>query len=296
MKRFAIALATATTLACTTTTPAPEPAPAPTSASAPAPAAATAQLQCGDSILGATLWLQSSAEYRAAAMGTYTAARRALDRALADPTWSAAQEQSGSFAGLPPAVILDLDETSIDNGLFEARAIKAGKTYDDKLWDQWVSESAATAVPGAAEFLAYAKSKGVTPFYITNRDNDPEGPGTLRNVQKLGFPLSDTEDTLLMRGDKPEWKSDKSGRRAHVAARYRVLLVLGDDLNDFANAREATTADRDAIMERTKSWWGERWFMLPNPIYGSWERALMGSAAGDDCEKHQRKRDALRVN
>ncbi|HEY0143003.1 MAG TPA: HAD family acid phosphatase [Thermoanaerobaculia bacterium] len=290
MKRFAVIVATLTTFACTSTTPTATP------VATQQPPAATQQQQCGDSILSGTLWLQSSAEYRAVAWGTYAAARRALDRALADPAWSAAAEQSGSFASLPPAVILDLDETSIDNGVFEARAIKAGKTYDDKLWDQWVAESAAIAVPGAPEFLAYAKSKGVTPFYITNRDNDPEGPGTLRNLQKLGFPLSDREDTLLMRGDKPEWTSDKSGRRAYVAQRYRVLVVLGDDLNDFANAREATVADRDAIMERTRNWWGERWFMLPNPLYGSWERALLGSAPGDDCVKHQRKRDALRVN
>lgn len=290
MKRTAAALATLLTLACTSTsTTAPTPAPA------PAPAPVAAQQRCGDSILGATLWLQSSAEYRAATWGTYAAATRALDRALADPAWSAASEQSGSFSNLPPAVILDLDETAIDNGPFEARVIRIGKTYDDKIWDQWVSEAAAHAVPGAPEFLAYAKSKGVTPFYISNRDQDPEGKGTLENLRKLGYPLSESENTLLLRGTRPEWKSDKSSRRAHVAQRYRVLLVLGDDLNDFANAREATVAQRDAILERTRNWWGERWFMIPNPIYGSWERAMIG-AEGDDCAKTERKRDALRVN
>lgn len=288
MKRLAVALTTLFTIACTTATAPQTQPPAQTSNVQASP-------QCSDAILGATLWLQSSAEYRAAAMGTYAAARRSLDRALADPAWSAAGEQTGSFANLPPAVILDLDETSIDNSAFEARVIRANKTFDDAAWNQWVSESAARAVPGAAEFLAYAKNRGVTPFYITNRDLDPEGPGTLRNLQKLGYPLSDTEDTLLMRGDRPEWKSDKSGRRSFIAERYRVLLVLGDDLNDFAAAREATQADREAILERTKSWWGERWFMLPNPIYGSWERALMGTPADDDCAKYLRKREALRT-
>lgn len=283
MKRIILVLAAVSTFACTTT----QPAPAPQQATQP-------QAQCSDAILGATIWFQSSAEYRAAAIGTYAAATRALDRALADPSWSAATEQTGNFANLPPAVILDLDETAIDNSPFEARVIRAGKTFDDTIWEQWVSEGAARAVPGAAEFLAYAASKGVTPFYVSNRDEDPEGPGTRLNIQKLGYPLSQSEDSVLLRGGKPEWKSDKSGRRAHVAQRYRVVLMFGDDLNDFANAREASQTEREAILQRTKNWWGERWFMLPNPMYGSWERAL--GVTGDECEKWQKKRDALRAN
>lgn len=283
MKRIILVLAAVSAFACTTT----QPTPAPQQAAQP-------QVQCSDAILGATLWFQSSAEYRAAAMGTYAAATRALDRALADPAWTAASEQTGNFANLPPAVILDLDETAIDNSPFEARVIRAGKTFDDHIWEQWVSEGAARGVPGAAEFLAYAASKGVTPFYVSNRDEDPEGPGTRRNLQKLGYPLSQSEDSVLLRGGKPEWKSDKSGRRAHVAQRYRVVLMFGDDLNDFANAREASQSEREAILQRTKSWWGERWFMLPNPMYGSWERAL--GVEGDECAKWQKKRDALRAN
>ena len=169
--------------------------------------------------------------------------------------------------------------------------MRAGMTYDRTIWRAWVAESAAAAVPGAREFLAYAQSRGVTPFYVTNRDFDPEHPGTRRNLEKLGFPL--TADTLLMRGGRPEWKSDKSGRRAHVAATHRVVLVIGDDLNDFTNAREKSQAERAAIIGRTESWWGTRWFMLPNPMYGSWERAAIG-AEGTPCEQLQKKIDALR--
>jgi acid phosphatase len=242
--------------------------------------------------VNATLWLQQSAEYRAAAVGTYAAARRALDAALADRSWSAVEGQT-TAASLPPAVVLDLDETAFDNSVFEARSIRKGKTFDQDEWNRWVGESAAAAVPGAAEFLAYAVSKGVTPFYITNRDFDPEGPGTQKNVEQLGFPMSTTDDTLLLRGERPEWKSDKTSRREHVAQRYRVLLLLGDDLNDFANARDLSVADRDRLFTRTSDWWGTRWFMIPNPIYGSWERAT--APAGTDCEKLQKKIDALRV-
>ena len=274
------------------------PAPAPTpEATAPAATAApqTAAAPCnpGHSLLHAVLWVTNSAEYRASALQTYAMARRQLDAALADPTWVGAEEEDrpDNDTAQPPAVILDLDETTLDNAGFEIRMVRAGKTYDDAAWDPWVAEAAATAVPGAKEFLAYAQSRGVTPFYITNRDFDPEGPGTRRNLERLGVPL--TDDNLLMRGQRPEWQSDKSSRRAWVADSFRVLLVIGDDLNDFTNAREKTEEEREAIIALRESWWGTRWFMVPNPMYGSWERAAIGTG-GSPCEQLQRKIDALR--
>lgn len=282
MKRVLAALFTVASLACSTTAVAP----------AAAPAAASAPCNPGHTILNSTLWVQSAAEYRANALQTYAAATRALDAALADRTWTAASEEQDNDPSQPPAVILDLDETALDNTGFEARVIRAGMTYDTKMWKQWTSEGIAAAVPGAAEFLAYARSRGVTPFYVTNRDLDEE-PGTRANLERLHFPLDPNVDTLLLRGKRDWSTSDKSPRRAHVAASYRVLLLLGDDLNDFATIAEPTTAARAAIIERTKSWWGTRWFILPNPMYGGWERAAIGSG-GTPCEQVQRKVDALR--
>lgn len=277
--RFAMLALTLFAFACATTAP------------APPPAAAATPPPCnpGMALLNATVWVQSGAEYRANAIQTYATARRMLDAALADPAWHT--EDGTSDPSQPPAVILDADETVIDNTAYEARVIKLGKTFDDDTWKQWGEEAAAEAVPGAAEFLAYAKSRGVTPFFITNRDFDEE-PGTRRNLEKLGYPVSTDPDNILTRGEKPEWKSDKTSRRAHVAASYRVLLLFGDDLNDFANARDKSAAERDAIIDRTLALWGTRWFMLANPIYGSWERSITGGT-GTPCEQLQKKIDAL---
>jgi 5'-nucleotidase (lipoprotein e(P4) family) len=262
-------------------------------ATAPAPAAAPpAAPVCnpGHTLVNATLYVQSSAEYRANAVQTYAAARRALDEALADPSRAGAIEEMNEDPAQPPAVIVDVDETVLDNTGFEARVIRKGMTYDEATWKQWTSESAATAIPGALEFLTYAKSRGVTVFYITNRDED-ERPGTTENLRKLGFPLEDGVQTLLLRENKV---SDKSGRRKQVADKYRVLLLAGDDLNDFAaNVRRASWEDRNALLLKMKDWWGTRWFMLPNPMYGSWEHAAIG-AGPTPCEELQRKVNALR--
>jgi 5'-nucleotidase (lipoprotein e(P4) family) len=278
--------------ACATAT-APPPATTPQPAPVAQPAASQPPCTPGHTIVNAVLWVQSSAEYRAAAMQTYANARRALDAALADPNWVGAQEEKNEDPAQPPAIILDADETTLDNSAVEVRFIREGKTYDSKLWEHWVNEAAAEAVPGAKEFLDYAKSKGVTPFYITNRDHPQETEGTRRNLQNLGFPLDANIDTLLLRGMQTDWKSDKSSRRAYVASKYRVLLLLGDDLNDFVNARDKSHAERDAIIDETASWWGTRWFMIPNPMYGSWERPFT-SGVTDPCAQMQRKIDALK--
>ena len=268
MKRALLLFFAFASFACATApTPAAVPAPIP-----PAAAETVPPPPCdpGHSLLNATLWVQTSAEYRAAALQTFAAAQGGLDVALANPFAKGALEETSNDPTQPPAVILDLDETVLDNSAFEARAIRAHKTYDSKLWKAWTAEGAALAIPGAADFLAYAKSKGVTPFYITNRDLDEE-PGTRRNLEQLGFPFDPKVDTLLMKGMNGWTTSDKSPRRAHVAASYRILLLIGDDLNDFATAHDKTVAERTALVDSVRSWWGQTWFIVPNPMYGSWQ-------------------------
>jgi len=221
-------------------------------------------------LLNATLWVQASAEYRASAVQTYAAARRALDDALA------------RTPARPPAIILDLDETALDNSRFAARQLAKGETFtfgDD--WTEWVSETASEAVPGAVEFLRYAQSRGVTPFYITSRLTKHEA-ATRAMLERLGFPLPASEDTLLMRGERPEWSaSSKEPRREFVKERYDVLLYLGDTGSDFPADRPADAAP-----------WGTEWFIVPNPIYGSWEDA--GVESGTPCEQVRHRIEWLR--
>jgi 5'-nucleotidase (lipoprotein e(P4) family) len=250
-----------------------------TSSCTVAPRPSSPQCVPGLALVNAAAWVATAAEYQANSLQTYRAAHTALDAALATP------------GDRPPAIVLDLDETAIDNLKFEGRVIRQGKTYDAATWKQWVSESGAGSTPGAAEFLAYAKSRGVTPFYITNRVAELE-PATRANVEKLGYPLDPSVDTILSRGERPEWNSgDKTSRREFVASHYRVLLVLGDDLNDFIAAGGKSIEERAAILRDNAAKFGTTWFILPNPMYGSWEAAVAGS--GTACEQMQRKLEAI---
>ncbi|MBW3565245.1 MAG: 5'-nucleotidase, lipoprotein e(P4) family [Acidobacteria bacterium] len=220
--------------------------------------------------LHATLYVQTAAEYEAVALQTFRAARSLVEEALSRPGWTAL---SGRSTGdLPPAVIVDVDETVLDNSAYQARLILAGAEYDPASWKSWVDEAAAEAVPGALEFATWANSRGVTIFYVTNRDADEE-PGTRRNLRSLGFPIG-SGDVVLTKGEREGWGSDKETRREHVAATHRVVLLIGDDLGDFVPRTWTDVESRRAIIERTRERWGTSWLVIPNPTYGSWLSAV----------------------
>ena len=267
---------------------APTPAPtAPAPAGAPPPAGTPAAVAHEN--LNAVVWVQTAVEFRGASLQAYRLAQHQLDVALDEPTWTAALEQKGDVSKLPPAVVLDLDETVFDNSPFQARSIadqlrqrSEGRNavgFDPVAWDAWCAEAQADAIPGAVAFLQYARSKGVTTFFISNRTAPLEEP-TRRNLQRLGVDTSGSEDTVLLRNERPEWSaSDKAARRASVARTHRILLLVGDDLGDFV-AAEGAVADRDARVEPHAALWGTKWIVVSNPMYGSWERAVLAAHPG----------------
>lgn len=237
--------------------------------------------------LNATLWVQTAIEYEATALQAYRLAQLQLDTALADPTWTAAIEQQGDASRLPPAVVVDVDETVLDNSYYQARMIRDNTLYSSKTWDPWVMEGKATAIPGAREFAEYAVSKGVTVFYVTNRTANLE-EATRANLEAEGFPVATSVDVVLTRGERPEWSASPKGpRRAHIAASYRILLLIGDDLGDFVVDPSGTPEQRETGTRPQEGWWGRRWIMLPNPTYGSWERAILGDAKDPNGARHR---------
>lgn len=237
--------------------------------------AVTAAAQSNEN-LHSVLWTQTAAEYDALTLQTYRAARRMLDSALTVPGWTAALEQveDTGYESLPPAVILDVDETVLDNSAYQARLVRDDAQYDRSSWQAWVREEEATPIAGALDFTRYADRQGVAVFYLTNRRAAVE-EATRANLARLGFPLDDEVDTVVMRGERPAWDTgDKTTRREVIVEDYRVLLMAGDNLGDFIGEVERSVEERAALAERYGDYWGTRWFVLPNAQYGSWEGAL----------------------
>lgn len=242
---------------------------------APAQEASSSEAAPQNDLLNATLWMQRSVEYKANTLAILALARIRLDEALADKSWTAATEQTGDYQDLPPAVIMDADETVIDNSAYEAGLIASATDFDPKTWTVWVNAAEAKAIPGAVEFAQYADSNGVKVFYVTNRTKEEE-EGTRRNMEALGFPMGGNADTFLTNKEQEDWTSAKGTRRAFVAKDYRVLLVVGDNFGDFSDAYKGSEADRLKAFEEASAHWGHDWLMLPNPTYGSFESAPFG--------------------
>ncbi len=241
--------------------------------------------------LHATLWMQASAEYQASMRGSFAQARQQLDQALATSDWDAlppAERAIGSgFESLPPAIIVDVDETMLDNSAFQARGVRDDLTFSSERWQAWSNERRALALPGALEFAGYAAARGVTVYFVTNRSHVAEQSATADNLSALGFPVLADQSNLLLKGDPRAPATEKSARRAWVGARHRVLLMLGDQLGDFVDP-PANRAGRQQAMAAHLGWWGERWIMLPNPTYGDWERALSADCSPAEVQADRR--------
>ena len=225
--------------------------------------------------LDAILWVRTSPEYETACREIYALAEMRLEEALADPTWTASLEQASDYGDLPPAVILDVDETVLDNSAFEARLVIEGKEYGEPMWSNWIAEEAATPIPGAIDFIGFALERGVDVFFVTNRKHDTE-QHTVNNLRQH-FGTTVTGAQVLTRYEQSDWKSDKTSRRSYIASTHRVLLLVGDNLNDFVYSEDISPEERTDLARRHMEYWGKKWIILPNPMYGSWEEALYGS-------------------
>ena len=232
---------------------------------------------------GAVLWQQTSGERRALSYQAFALARMMLDRDLRLNRRNRKQR----------AVIVDLDETILDNSRNEARIVKEGVPFTSDSFTAWVNRAECDALPGAVEFLNYANSRGVRVFYVSNR-KQIERDGTARNLKKLGFPRVNDE-TLLLRPESGDMS--KEPRRVRIGARYHIVLLMGDDLNDFAAVFEnsKTVDSRNELVEQNKAQFGTRFIVLPNPMYGNWETAIYGYGSKlSEAEKAEKRKSALK--
>lgn len=228
-------------------------------------------------------WVQTSADYRAITMQTYATAQRDLARFVADTSWSAMPGQTDA-GHLPPAVILDVDETVINNVAFQ---VAFERPFTDRKLEMWDRGHDAQPVPGVVEFVAAARKAGVTVFFMTNRpcekyaDEDdacPQKQTVIDGIRELGIAVD--PEFVMLALEQPGWTGEKLGRRQLIAEEYRVIMVIGDDFADFvACARNsyyppctepATRASRLADLEKYRDHWGNGWYILPGPMHGSW--------------------------
>lgn len=231
-----------------------------------------------DYLMAATLFVQRAAEYQALCYQAYATATFRLQQSFKEVE--------------NPAVILDLDETVLDNSPYSGWQVMNNQPYSADTWAKWTDLAAAGEVPGAGAFLRFADSLGVTMFYVSNRDTAALEP-TIRNMSDLNMPQLDHKHFLLMTNT-----SGKKERRQEVKDRgYNVVMLIGDNLGDFHekwDKQEDNT--RGVITENDRKKFGLEYIVLPNPIYGTWEGDIYEfNRSLNDAQRDSIRREVLKV-
>jgi len=239
-----------------------------------------------DSKLSAVLWQQTSAEYEALCHQAFNAAayrlaiisNSGLD-VIDQETGAAIVDQSSPNKKM--AIVMDLDETVLDNSPYNGWLIENNKTYNAESWTEWCNLAKAELVPGALEFIEKSKNQGIKIMYISNRSVD-DLEATISNLQNSGITV-DRSDVLL----KTE-NSEKIKRREQVMGSYNIVMLIGDNLADFTDAfdQELSINKRKVLIEKYRNDFGKKFIVLPNVMYGDWENTLKSNNNSDYIQNY----------
>ncbi|MGI8468993.1 MAG: 5'-nucleotidase, lipoprotein e(P4) family [Pyrinomonadaceae bacterium] len=237
--------------------------------------------------VGAVLYMQTAAEYRALCYQAYNVAQMALD---ADFDKKNLKKLPKAQRKMPRAVMIDIDETILDNSPQQVDLIKRRAPFNLKDWYAWGERRSAKAIPGAVEFLNYANQKGVKIFYASNRD-EVQKQATMDNLKSDGFPDVTAENVLLRQND-----SSKEPRRQMIMQKYRIVLFAGDNLDDSSQVFEKkSVAERFAETDKARELFGRKYIVLPNPVYGTWENAIYDYGRLNEVQKSEKRLNALQL-
>ena len=192
-------------------------------------------------------WINSAAEYHALCYQAYNAVKNQVDIAV----------KKHKRKDKPLAIVLDIDETILMNSPHYSSFAGRGATYKRQSWVDWCNAAIASAMPGAVDCLQYVDSKKVEIFYVSNRHDDTEGEGTIKNLQKLGLPYADKEHVLLKTST-----SYKQPRFDSVTKNYNVILYMGDNVGDFPlETYGKLTAERNSIIDQNQNNFGTKFIL-----------------------------------
>jgi len=212
----------------------------------------------------ATLYNYYADEYKALSYQAYNIAKERVDDVMQK------EPKSKNLA-----IVVDIDETLIDNSPHQALSIKTDSTYP-YMWNEWCDLARAKAVPGAVEFLQYADENGFNVFYVSNRKKKYVQESSMNNLKALGFPQVDEEHFLLRleRSEDNPNPSNKQARRDQIMhGGYEIVLLIGDNLGDFYTDEHSQPA-RAEQLESYRDLFGFKFIILPNAMYGNWPRSI----------------------
>lgn len=233
--------------------------------------------------VAAILYQQTAAEYRALTYQAFNWARIVLD---GDD--KAKKKLPKVERKKPRAVVVDIDETVLDNSPAQAHLVKNRAPFDQRSWYAWGEMRKAKAVPGAVDFLNYAVSKGVKVFFVSNRD-EVQKEATVANLKSVGFQDVSGENVILRATE-----SSKEARRQAISQKYRIVILMGDNLDDLSNVFERKSIlERFAETDKLREMFGNKFIVLPNAMYGTWENAVYEYGRLNEAQKAEKRANAM---
>jgi 5'-nucleotidase (lipoprotein e(P4) family) len=201
-------------------------------------------------------WVRTSAEFIAALQQVYREAGARVD------------EEAGKHTAGTWAVVLDADETILDNSLYQQERAMQGLGYSEASWDVWVRRREATPLPGASDFLSHVHQRGGRIAIVTNRlDSQCADTAAVFARYRLVY------DAMLCRADgstsdkNPRFQAVANGLTAAGNSPLDIVAFIGDNILDFPNeSQQIRTQGAGAFAQ-----FGVRFFIVPNPMYGSWQ-------------------------
>jgi 5'-nucleotidase (lipoprotein e(P4) family) len=235
--------------------------------------------------VGGILYMQKAAEYRALCYQAFNLAQMNL---TADFDKKTLKNLAKAERKKPRAIVVDVDETVLDNSPQQARLVKNRLPFNLPDWYAWGERRSAKAIPGAVDFLQNANKKNVKVFYVSNRD-EVQKQATIDNLKTAGFPDATAETVQLRQKD-----STKEPRRLAISEKYRIVLLIGDNLDDLSNVFERKSVDeRFSEVDKAREMFGKKFIVLPNAMYGTWENAIYEYGRLNEAEKARKRLDAL---
>ena len=236
--------------------------------------------------MSAVLWQQTAAEYEALCHQAFNAAAYRLNR-INNSGLDVIDQETGAVlvdeisSNKKMAIVMDLDETVLDNSPYNGWLIENNKTYNAESWTEWCNNAKAELVPGALEFIQKAINQGVKIIYISNRSID-DLEATIANLQNVGIAVKRSD--ILLKSNT----SKKIERREKVMASYNIVMLIGDNLADFADGfeEELSINERKELIEKYRNEFGKKFIVLPNVMYGEWENTLKSNNNSDYIQNY----------
>lgn len=185
-------------------------------------------------------------------------------------------------------IVMDIDETTLDNSWYFEACYDLASDEDDFSF-YVVKPQRSKVLPGVIDFVNQVHALGGYVSLVSNRDGSyvfKEGgnvlTATVANLKAQGVYF---DQVVLANRKQASNPSDKNPRfnavqtgnynpkemvYSNTLPAHKVVVFMGDNIQDFPRLNQKQLQSTPSDFSQLNAF-GNGYFLLPNPMYGSWE-------------------------